>query len=34
MAPLVEAEEGRRVDESLNRLPMIFALHRSPAEDI
>jgi L-rhamnose mutarotase len=32
MAPLVQADPGRRVDESLRRLPMIFALHRSPAE--
>jgi hypothetical protein len=33
MAPLVQADEGRRVDESLNRLPMIFQLHHDPAED-
>ncbi len=33
MAPLVQADEGRRVDESLNRLPMIFQLHRNPADE-
>jgi L-rhamnose mutarotase len=33
MAPLVAADPGRRVDESLQRLPMIFALHRSPADE-
>ncbi|GAA3613506.1 L-rhamnose mutarotase [Microlunatus ginsengisoli] len=33
MAPLVQADEGRRVDESLNRLPMIFQLHRDPADE-
>ena len=32
MAPLIQAVEGRRVDESLNRLPMIFQLHHDPAD--
>ncbi|HET9649982.1 MAG TPA: L-rhamnose mutarotase [Microlunatus sp.] len=31
MAPLIKTPEGRRVDESLDRLPMIFALHEPPS---